>query len=154
MRTKSKTLNLSDYIKLRLGQSTQQQAVNFLKLPFGATSFAKFWWYWNPLYGYYLYYYCYKPLVRHLPRSIVIITTFIFSGAVHDLPFVILSAFTTKRLPSFTITLMFLFLGINVVVTEKWNVTFKEIPVIFRWFIHLLNIFCCWRLALHVTTEI
>lgn len=146
--------SLSDYIKLRLGQSVQKQAINFLKLPFSATSFAKFWWYWNPVYGYYLYYYCYKPLASYLPRSIAVLATFVFSGVMHDIPFILLSLFTTKRMPSFTITVMFLFLGIVVVTTEKLNMSFRKVPEICRWVIHLSNIFLCWRMSLYLTTEI
>ncbi len=51
---------------------------------FGSSTFAGFWRYWNPFFSYYLYYYCYKPLAKFLPRSVVVVCTFTFSGAVHD----------------------------------------------------------------------
>jgi len=51
---------------------------------FSAPSFAGFWRYWNPMFSYYLYYWCYKPLTRVLPRSLAVTLTFAVSGAVHD----------------------------------------------------------------------
>jgi len=145
--------SLTDYIKLRLGATAREQTANFLKLPFGATSFARFWWYWNPVYGYYLYYYIYKPFAIYLTRPIAVLATFIFCGVLHDLPFILLSVFALKRIPSFTITTMFLFLGMVVVLTEKLNINFRRVPVTGRWLIHLLNIFLCWEMALYLTTR-
>lgn len=55
---------------------------------FGAGSFDEFWRYWNPVYGYFLYYRCYRPLRRFLPRTLAILLTFAASGfLLHDLPF-------------------------------------------------------------------
>jgi hypothetical protein len=82
------------------------------------------------------------------------LSTFIFSGLAHDLPFIISSAFTNKRMPHFTITLLFLFLGIVVVVTEKLNINFKRIPAKYRWIIHLLNIFLCWKISFYLSAKI
>ena len=61
----------------------------FLK-PLGAPSFRAFWTYWNPVYGYLLLYFVYRPLRRYLPRSIATFLTFVVSGLLlHDLPFTI-----------------------------------------------------------------
>lgn len=41
-----------------------------------------FWRYWNPVYGYVLYYYCYRPLRRFLPRPWACLLTFLLRGFV------------------------------------------------------------------------
>jgi hypothetical protein len=56
--------------------------------PLGASSFAGFWRHWNPVYGYVLLYYVYRPLRRAVPRAAATVTTFLVSGFVlHDIPF-------------------------------------------------------------------
>ncbi len=51
------------YLEYKLGREGGRKAwFNFFIKPFGAASFAQFWRLWNPLYGYFLYYYAYRPL--------------------------------------------------------------------------------------------
>src|SRR5690625_3199936 len=75
-----------EYEERRLGHSVNQLMgiKSMFRRSFGSSTFAGFWRYWNPFFSYYLYYYCYKPLAKFLPRSLVVVCTFTFSGAVHD----------------------------------------------------------------------
>jgi hypothetical protein len=76
------TPTLKQFIQLRLGKQTSE--INMLKemlvRSFGADSFHEFWRYWNPVYGYYLHYKCYKPLQKYFPRYMCVILTFAASG--------------------------------------------------------------------------
>jgi hypothetical protein len=81
--------SLNQFIALRLGQSSSPGNLlrEMLIRSFGARSFDRFWRYWNPVYGYALYYWCYRPLRRYLPRSASVLLTFAASGFfLHDLP--------------------------------------------------------------------
>lgn len=140
-------ITLSTYVTRRLGNDTRSQAVNFLAKPFGAVSFAQFWWYWNPVFGYYLYYYSYKPLRVFLPRWVSIWITFLFCGMLHDLPFGLAAVLSGTRPPTFTLTIMFVFLGMIVVVTERAKLRLDHIPFTLRWPIHVLALFLCWYVA-------
>jgi hypothetical protein len=52
---------LSAYVERRLGTGAATMARNVVFKPLGAGSFGQFWQYWNPVYGYFLYYYAYSP---------------------------------------------------------------------------------------------
>ncbi len=79
---------------------------------FGAKSFAAFWRYWNPVYHYYLYYWCYRPLRSFLPRPVALALTFAACGfLLHDLPHL---PFTGVPL----ITIWFSLLAVGVVAGE------------------------------------
>jgi MBOAT, membrane-bound O-acyltransferase family len=61
---------------------------NWFARPLRAGSFAGFWRRWNPVYGYLLLFYVYRPLRRVAPRPIATVVTFLVSGFVlHDVPF-------------------------------------------------------------------
>ena len=84
-------LTLQDYVKRRngvpLGATGSLQ--NMLIRSFGASSFEKFWWYWNPIWGFYLYKFFQRPASRFVPKSIALIYTFLMSGLIHDVPMLI-----------------------------------------------------------------
>jgi hypothetical protein len=76
---------LSRYLELRLGKDPSTQLRNFLAAPFGASSFDRFWRSWNPVYGYVLLYFTYRPLRRVMPRPIATLLTFMACGLfLHD----------------------------------------------------------------------
>ena len=82
---------------------------------FGATSPARFWHYWNPLYGYYLSYFVFKPLSRLLPRAIALYLTFLVCGFVaHDL--LVWAIAREPRFPIFAV--LFSLFAAEVIVTE------------------------------------
>ena len=80
-------LTLAQYVEQRngvpLGDTSSLR--NMLQRSFGAPSFAGFWQYWNPIWGYGLGKYVYSPLQRVLPAAIALIMTFVVSGGIHDL---------------------------------------------------------------------
>ncbi len=56
-----------------------------MRRSFGAQSFASFWQYWNPIFGYCLGKFVFAPLKKVCPSHISLILTFIVTGIVHDL---------------------------------------------------------------------
>ena len=106
-------LTLAEYVEKRngvpLGDSHSLQ--NMLRHSFGASSFARFWQYWNPIWGYGLGKYVYSPLQRVLPMALALIMTFMISGALHDLVTMAL-----RRSVTFFFTPWFFILGVGVVV--------------------------------------
>ena len=81
------TLSLAQYVKKRngvpLGASDSMK--NMLSRSFGASSFPAFWNHWNPIWGYYLSRNVLRPLANFLPIYLATFTTFLFSGALHDI---------------------------------------------------------------------
>ena len=107
-----KQMSLTDYVQYRngvpLGASGSLQ--NMLIRSLGAGTFAKFWQYWNPIWGYALGRYVYEPLNQFLPSSASLILTFIISGAIHDL-----ATMLARGAPAFLFTPWFFLMGIVVV---------------------------------------
>ena len=106
-------LTLAQYVERRngvpLGDSNSLR--NMLQRSFGATSFAGFWHYWNPIWGYGLGKYVYSPLQRVLPAVLALIMTFVISGGIHDLVTMAL-----RRSVTFLFTPWFFVLGVGVMV--------------------------------------
>src|SRR5260370_7980431 len=76
-RRRRSKLTFSQYLRFRLGTSGGRTAwFNFFIRPFGAASFAEFWRLWNPAYGYFLSYFCYRPLATILPRLAALLIPF------------------------------------------------------------------------------
>ena len=105
-------LTLAEYVKRRngvpLGDSRSLR--NMLQRSFGAVSFAGFWQYWNPIWGYGLGKYVYSPMHRVLPAAIALILTFVVSGGIHDLVIMAL-----RRSVTFLFTPWFFVLAVGVV---------------------------------------
>ena len=74
-----KQVSMTNYVQYRndvpLGAPNSLQ--NMLVRSLGAGTFAKFWQYWNPIWGYALGRYVYKPLNRILPSSVSLILTLV-----------------------------------------------------------------------------
>jgi D-alanyl-lipoteichoic acid acyltransferase DltB (MBOAT superfamily) len=123
-------LTLSQYLRFRLGSKGGRTAwFNFFIRPFGAASFAQFWRLWNPVYGYFLYYYSYRPLSRILPRAAAVLATVVVCGfLLHDLP---AWAFARKVLPPGA-TIAFVLFGIGAVVGEWFHMDLSRWPVLAR----------------------
>ncbi|MCB0636231.1 MAG: hypothetical protein KDC54_06420 [Lewinella sp.] len=66
------------------GESLRGLAYMF-RQSFMAPTFARFWQQWNPLFSYYLLYFCYLPLRPLVKRGPAVVLTFAATGAVHDL---------------------------------------------------------------------
>jgi hypothetical protein len=126
----ARRLTLTQYLRFRLGSQGGRTAwFNFFVRPFGASSFAQFWRLWNPVYGYYLYYYSYRPLARVVPRSLALLATFVVCGfALHDLPAWV---FARRVLPPGA-TIAFVLFALVVVLSESLHMNLSTWPVIAR----------------------
>ncbi len=84
---KRSRLTLARYVLARngvpLGGSGSLQ--NMLRRSLGAASFASFWRFWNPIWGYCLARFIFRPSKRLFPHPMALILTFLVSGAIHDL---------------------------------------------------------------------
>jgi len=119
-------VTFSKYLARRLGSKGGSAAwFNFFIKPFGATSFAQFWRLWNPIYGYYLYYYSYRPLAKIMPRPAAVLITFAVCGfALHDLP---AWAVTRRVLPPGA-TIAFIMFGLGAVISEGLHMDLSAWP--------------------------
>ena len=108
-----KSVSLSEYVRHRNGVAlgAPNSLRNMLHRSLGARSFAAFWQYWNPIWGYYLAKFIYSPLRKVLPAAVALVATFVLSGALHDL-----AASLVMRTTVFVCTPWFLLLGIGVVI--------------------------------------
>lgn len=137
-------LRLPDYIEKRngvpLGASHSMR--NMLYRSLGAGDFSTFWKYWNPIFSYYLGKYIFKPLKRLLPTEVSLILTFIFCGILHDTVTILVSW-------KFTLffTLWFLLMGICVVISNYFKISYSRYHWIFRAFVNILIIGICFILA-------
>jgi hypothetical protein len=129
MRTAQHRLSLRRYIEVRLGTGAGTQARNLLARPFGAGSFAGFWRYWNPVYGYVLFYWSYRPLRRVLPRAAAMWLTFVLCGLVlHDMVGWALGR--NVRFPEMTI--LFAVFGLGTVAGEALGMDLSRRPAAVR----------------------
>jgi hypothetical protein len=138
-------MSLTDYVQYRngvpLGASGSLQ--NMLVRSFGAGTFAKFWQYWNPIWGYALGRYIYAPINRFLPASASLILTFIISGGIHDL-----ATMLVRGAPAFLFTPWFLLMGIVVVFGRWLKLDYSAQPFPIRVAINLSLIVTCLMLTL------
>ncbi len=104
-------LTLSQYIRRRNGvpAGARGSLRNMLHRSLGASTFAGFWRYWNPVFGYALGRYVFAPLKRAMPSSLALVGTFLVCGAIHDLV-----TTAVRGSPAFFFTPWFFFLGVGV----------------------------------------
>ena len=125
----SQKITLNNYILKRNGVPLghQKSLKNMLFRSLGAKDFATFWNYWNPIFGYYLGYFIFKPLKKFLPTTMAFVLTFIFCGALHD-------AVTSVVQGSlaFFFTPWFLFMSIGVVLSTILKLDFSKYSWLFR----------------------
>lgn len=115
-------LSLAQYIVHRNGlrAGARGSMRNMLHRSFGAPTFSGFWRHWNPILGYALGRYIYRPLRRVMPPSLALFLTFIFSGAVHDAV-----TMAIRGAPAFLFVPWFALLGLGVLVGRAcaWDFT-------------------------------
>lgn len=126
---------LARFVMRRTGTGGQsKQLWNLLVRPFAAKSFSDFWRLWNPFYGYYLFYYCYKPLRRVVARPLAELATFAVSGFfLHDLA--LMAARRTVAVPYLTI--WFVLAGAIAIVAERLHMDTSKLPFAVRCAINL-----------------
>ena len=124
---------LGEYIERRLGRGATTQLRNLLVRPLGAASFSQFWRYWNPVYGYFLSYYAYRPLRLVFPRPVAVLLTFVGCGFVlHDL--VGWAVAGHARFPE--MTAMFALFGVGVVLSDALRLDLAHYPFTVRAFVN------------------
>ena len=120
---------LREYVERRLGRGATTQLRNVVLRPLGASSFSEFWRYWNPVYGYFLSYYAYRPLRRVFPRPLAVLLTFVGCGfLLHDLV-----GWAWSGQASFPeMTAIFALFGIGVVLSDALRVDLARYPFAVR----------------------
>jgi len=109
----------------------------------GAGTFAGFWQYWNPIFGYYLGRYVDSPLRRALPRTTSLVLTFVICGALHDLV-----TMAVRGSVAFLFTPWFFLLGLGVVLGGSVGMDFSSRPWAVRAGINLTYILACLAVTL------
>lgn len=89
----------------------------------GAASFAGFWRYWNPIFGYGLARWVHGPLLRIVARPLAVVLTFVVCGALHDLV-----TAAVRGSGAFLFTPWFLVLGLGVVAGEAVGMDLSKRP--------------------------
>ena len=137
-------MNLSGYVKRRNGVPLghKDSLRNMLSRSLGAGRFSIFWNYWNPIWGFYLGIFIFKPLKLFLPQALSLIITFVICGFIHDLAIMML-----KLKFSLFLTPWFLFMGLSVVVSEYLKIDYSRFPWIVRSTINIIIILCCLFIA-------
>ena len=121
---------------------------NMLERSLGARSFAVFWQYWNPVFGYTLGRYVFSPLKRALPPAIALVVTFVVCGAVHDLVTTLV-----RGSLAFLFTPWFFFLGIGLVAGRLARMDLGRFPWRVRATANLAYVTSCLGLALLVRSS-
>ncbi|WP_319589994.1 MBOAT family O-acyltransferase [uncultured Draconibacterium sp.] len=137
-------MNLSDYVLKRNGVplGAGDSLRNMLSRSLGAGTFSEFWQYWNPIWGYYLGMYIFKPLKSVLPLSLSLLITFVACGFIHDLAVMLI-----KWKFSLFLTQWFLFMGLSVILGKYANINYSKFPWLVRAAINILIISSCFFIA-------
>jgi D-alanyl-lipoteichoic acid acyltransferase DltB (MBOAT superfamily) len=138
-------LTLAQYIRRRNGVplGSAGSLRNMLRRSLGAGSFAGFWQYWNPVWGYGLARYVYSPLKRVLPTAAALIMTFVVCGALHDLVIIAIRGSAT-----FLFTPWFFLLGVGVVFGRAVGMDFSSRPWLFRACVNFTYVGACLAVTL------
>jgi hypothetical protein len=128
----------------------RRQLPNVLLRPVGASSPADFWRYWNPVYGYALYYWSYRPLRRVLPRPLAVWLTFVLCGFVlHDL--VGWAASGQRRYPEMTV--IFAVLGAGAVASDVAGIDLTNRPFLARAALNAAYLVASWVVAAQIISR-
>ena len=127
-------LTLAQYVQRRNGVpfGSPGSLRNMLYRSLGAGTFAQFWRYWNPVWGYYLGSYIHAPLKHRLPPAMSLVTTFVVSGALHDAA----ASVITGRIV-FLLTPWFFLMGAGVVMGQALRITYSHFAWPVRAFINI-----------------
>lgn len=140
-------MNLGDYIKKRNGVpiGSSKSLSNNLYRSLGAKNFSTFWNYWNPIFGYYLGRFIFKPLKRIFPVAIALLLTFVFCGLLHDLITMLVWGKTSGFF-----TIWFLAMGFAVLLTDLFQLNFSRQLWIIRALANFSIISICFLLSLFI----
>ena len=140
-------LTLSRYVAARNGVPLggEGSLQNMLRRSLGAGSFAGFWRFWNPIWGYYLGLYVFRPANRALPYPLAIVVTFLVSGAIHDLV-----TTAVRGSPTLLFTPWFFLMSVGLLLGETAHMDLSARPWAFRVVTNLTYIGTCLLLALRL----
>lgn len=121
-------MTVEEYIQYRTGASKVSLIVrNIFTKPFFSSSLRSFWKYWNPGFGFYLLYYCYKPMWKILPHWTSMIITFLICGLLHDIIYIAPMLIMNGGEFIFPfITIWFFIIAIGVLLSELFQNDFKN----------------------------
>ena len=124
-RMQKRRLTLSQYIIRRNGvpAGARGSLRNMLHRSLGASTFAGFWRYWNPVFGYTLARYVFAPLKLVVPSTVAHVVTFLVCGAIHDLV-----TMAARGSSAFFFTPWFFFLGVGVLLGNAMGLDFSGKP--------------------------
>ncbi|NHN24486.1 acyltransferase [Flavobacterium jejuense] len=140
-------ITLSQYIIKRNGVpiGSSKSLRNNLYRSLGAKNFSTFWKYWNPIFGYYLGKFIFKPLKKSFSVSISLIFTFVFCGFIHDIVTTIVRGKT-----NFFFTTWFFIMSLIVLLSKMLKHDFSKQNWIIRACINLLLISGSFVLTNHI----
>lgn len=143
----SHSLTLAQYVQHHNGVPLghPKSLHNMLYRSFGAGSFAKFWQYWNPIWGYGLGKFVHTPLQHFLPPAPALIVTFIVSGGIHDL-----ATMAVRGSAAFLFTPWFFLLGIGVVLGRMAKMDLSRQPRWLRVAVNLTYLSACLAITILV----
>lgn len=118
---------------------------NMLYRSLGAGKFSVFWQYWNPIWGFYLGKYIFKPLKLILPKALSLIVTFVLFGFIHDL-IIMLSKWKFTLL----LTPWFLFMSLSMILIDSAKIDYSKFPRIILAILNVLIISVCLFIAYQV----
>ncbi len=122
------------------------------KKSFQAKSFREFWWYWNPVYGFYLSAFIFKPLRKIMPQNMAFFFTFAVCGLfLHDIPIVLSVLLLEGVLLPFPGTIFFSIVGLINVLSIRFKLKFDNITTMGRVAIHFAMIIGSFIIALAIT---
>jgi hypothetical protein len=138
-------LTLAEYVRRRNGVPVGSSGSlrNMLRRSLGARSFAVFWQYWNPVFGYGLARYVHSPLLRVTTPAAAIIVTFAVCGALHDLV-----TTAVRGSPTLFFTPWFSLLGIGVILGRAVGMDLSNRPWLIRVSVNLTYISACLAITL------
>jgi len=148
---RSKKMNLEEYTYYRTGTTKIPVVVrNMFVKPFVSSSLKDFWKYWNPTWGYYLLFYGYRPLKTVFPPGLAQIMTFLFSGMVHDLIYILPMLMQEIRFVFPFITVWFSIIALGILLTESLQINFKHINWKLRPLLHLAYLVATFLLTRYI----
>ena len=131
-------MNLEEYTYYRTGSTKVSMIIrNMFFKPFVSPSFRSFWKYWNPTWGYYLLFYCYKPVKTIFPHWAALIIAFLISGLFHDVIYILPMMMKEVKFVFPFITVWFFIISIGILLTEYLHIDLKKTNLMFRPIFHL-----------------
>lgn len=121
-------LSLAVYVHRVLGQGgVSHIAIAMVRRSFTAPSLREFWRYWNPVCGYVLAYFVFRPARKVISAKAALIFTFAFSGFVlHDAPIWVATFALHVPLTFPVVTVAFIACALLILLSERLSVGLED----------------------------